>query len=125
MKKFLIFLIIPVLFCGCASIGPQLKEFNDQVAIGVGISADVILAHWNIYSQGVKDIEGPGLDKLDNAKLKAAVTNLDELYNIRTSLTDEQKVDTIYWYALFIEAGGPKLIAAISKIVMEVSAYFK
>ncbi len=120
----MVILVLPVMF-GCANVASELKNFNSQVVGAVSLSADVILTPWPTYSQGIKDLKGNALNDVDQAKLKMSVDKLDSLYLIRASLTDEQKVDTVFWYGKLIEAGGPEVIAVIIKLVGQISAYFK
>ena len=131
MKKttVMIGLVLVMALVGCAQVGPQLKQFNDQVAQGVQIAADVILAHWNLYSQALKDAMGKDLDKDENFAMKRAVLALDQLYLKRNgdikNLTDEDCVDVAFWYEKVLEKGAPKAIAAITQLIAEVATYFK
>jgi len=127
--KPLVTILMICLLCACAQVGPQLKQFNDQVAGGVRIAADVILVHWNLYSWAVRDAMGKDLEKDENFSLKNALQNLDKLYTKRAgdikNLRDEDCVDTCFWYGKVITTGAPKAIAAFAGLVAEVSAYFK
>jgi hypothetical protein len=132
-KLWVLFLVAPIIFLGCASgslntatVQQAVIQFDDSNAQATIDAATQIMKHWEMNSAFWRIQFGGKLSADEFYKLRMSMNALDALKKEigDKKLTERQAGEIIAWFGKFVEAGGnalldewiPKILALIKQL---------